>query len=69
MTDLPIAYSADPVSSPTVAAPEPATWAMMLVGLGSLAFVAYRSPRRRRLEDLESMNGFVLARDSEYELN
>jgi hypothetical protein len=36
-------------SAPVVAAPQPATWAMMLIGFAGMAYIGYRRSRRRFL--------------------
>jgi len=44
----PSSYLAFP-SSTTPAAPEPSTWAMMLVGFAALGFASWRSSQRRQV--------------------
>lgn len=51
VTDLLIPYAEDAVPGPSAAAPEPATWVMMLAGFAGLVLAAFRVPRKRRLEE------------------
>jgi hypothetical protein len=48
-TDNYVDYN-DPLVSGTIGAPEPSTWAMMLLGFVSLGFAGLRRTKSRRLD-------------------